>query len=118
VVLLKPKLRQVDFEGFGQQGSYVAHRFFALAETDEVQNLGWVGESILNFFGEISVAILADGNVVNVGNLRAYGIETRLDSKRGETAEVLAAIEALLGDREDYLTVMHDGRRGVGVKHV
>ena len=118
MVLAEPKLRGVDFERCGQQRANVTHRLFALAETDEIQNLRWVGESVLDFLREIRVAILADSDVVNIRNLCAYGVETRLDSKRGETAEVLVAIEALFGDGEDHFTVMHDRRRGVGMKHV
>jgi hypothetical protein len=118
MVLLKAKLRGVDFERCGQQPANVAHRLFALAKADEIQNLGWIGESILNFLHEIGVAILTDSDVVNVRNPCAYGIETGFDGQRGETAEVLAAIEALFGDGEDHLTVMHDCRGGIGVKHV
>jgi hypothetical protein len=56
--------------------------------------------------------------VVNVRNLCAYGIETGFDGQRGETTEMLAAIEALLRDGKDYFTVMHDRRGGIGVKHI
>jgi hypothetical protein len=56
--------------------------------------------------------------VVNVRNFGAYGLETGFDRQRGETAEVLAAIEAFFGDGEDHFAVMHDRRGGVGMKHV
>jgi hypothetical protein len=118
VVLLKTKLPGIDFERVAQQGTNVAHRLLALAEADEVQNPGWIGESVLDFLCEIRLAILTDRDVVDVRNLCADRVETRLDRERGETAEVLATIEALLGDGEGHFTIMHDRRRGIGMKHV
>ena len=73
---------------------------------------------IADLLRQVRVAILAYGNVADVGNLCTHCIQTRFDRKRGETAEVLTAIQALLGDGKDHFTVMHDRRGSIGMKHV
>ena len=41
-----------------------------------------------------------------------------LTASAGKPAEVLATVQALLGDGKLNFTVEHDRRRGVGMKHV
>ena len=87
VMLLKTELRGIDVERLGQQRAHVTHRFFALAQTNEIQNLGRIRKRVLNFLGEIRVAVLADRDVVDVGDLCAHRIQTRFDRKRGESRQ-------------------------------
>src|SRR5581483_5991758 len=101
-----------------QKSANVLHRFLALAETDEVENLGRFGKRVLHFLGEVGVAVLADGDMVNVGKARARGVEASADGEAGKSAVVLDTVEALLGDREQDLAVLNDGGGGIGVKHV
>ena len=70
MVLLKTELRGIDIKRLGQQRTHVAHRLFALAKTNEVQNLGRIGEGVLNFLRKVRVAVLANGYVFHIRNLR------------------------------------------------
>ena len=118
MMFLKAKLRRLDVERLAQKGAHVAHGLLALAKADEVQDLRRVSERVLNFPGKVRIAVLPDSDVIHVRNLCAGCIEASLHRQRRETAEVLVAVEALFCNRENDFTIQHDGRRGVGVKHV
>ena len=118
VMFLKTELRGVGIERFGEQRADIAHGFFALAQANKVQDLRRTSKSVLNFLGEVRVAVLADGDVVDVTNFRADCVETRLHRERWKSAEMFMTVEALLGDGEDDFSIAHDGGGGVGVKHV
>src|SRR5208283_3030293 len=118
VMFLKVELLRIEVKGMREQQAHIAQGLFALAHFDEVQNFGGIGERVLYFLGEIGIAILADCYVLDVGELRAYGVQTGLHSQGRETAVVLVAIEAFLGYGKKNLSIFDDGRRCVGVKHV
>ena len=56
--------------------------------------------------------------MINVGNLRARRIQTRLNRQRRKAAEVFVAVEPLFRNRKQNPAIENDGRRCVGVKHV
>jgi hypothetical protein len=118
MVLLKVKLGGVNFERLRQQRTQIPHFFFALAEANEIQNLGGIRKRVLNFFRKIGVAVLAHGDVVDVRNLCADGIETRFDRQRGEAGVVLAAVQTFFGNGKSYFAIVENRRGGVGMKHV
>src|SRR5579863_5948965 len=118
VVLLKRKCCGIDVEGLGNQSSHVAHRLLTLAQADEVQNPGGIGEGVLDFLGEVGIAILTYSHVVDICDLGADEVKASLNRKRGKTRIVLYAVQALFGDGEYDLTILHQCRRGVAVKHV
>ncbi len=118
VMLLKAKFRGINFESRREQRAHVAHGFLALAEANEVQNLGGVGQRVLNFLCQIRIAVLPDGHVVDVSNLRADRIQALFDRERGETAEMFVTVQTLLSNSEFDFAIEHDRRRGVGMKHV
>src|SRR5579862_1819857 len=97
VMLLKTQLRHVDIERFRQQRTNVANGLFALTKTNKVQNFGWIGDRILNFLHQICVAVLTNGNMLNIGNLYTNRIETRSYGQHRKTTKVLVAIQPLLG---------------------
>src|SRR5580692_12807348 len=118
VMLLERKCCGIDVEGLSNQGSHVAHRLLTLAQADEIQNPGGIGEGVLNFFGEIRIAVLTYSHVVDICDLGADEVEASFNRKRGKTGIVLYAVQALFGDSENHLAILHQCRRGVAVKHV
>ena len=90
----------------------------ALAQADEIQNLGRIRERILNLPGQVRVAVLTNCYVIDIGNLCANEVEASFDRKRGKTRVVLNAVQALFSNGENDLAVLHDCSRGVGVKHI
>ena len=80
MVFLKTKLLRIDLEGLGQKRAHIAKRFLTLTQADEIQDLGWIRERILHFPGEICIAVLADGDMIDVRNLRADCVQARLDA--------------------------------------
>src|SRR5580658_4673936 len=118
MVLLKTQLRGVGVERLDQQRSHITHGLFALAETNKIQNLGRIGERVLNFLREVRVAVLTNGYMFNIGNLRANCIQARSDRERRESAEVFMAVQPLLSNGELHFTIENERRGGIGVKHV
>src|SRR5439155_2203047 len=90
----------------------------ALATANDVRDVRGIGEPVLNFLRQVRVAILSNSDVSQVRNPCASCIEAGFHCQRRETAEVLVAVETLLGNSEDDFTILHDGRRGIGVKQV
>ncbi len=72
----------------------------------------------MDFFGEIRVAVLAYGDMVDIGNLRAHCVKTGFDCESGKTGKMFMAVEPFFGDGEGEVSIDNDGRRGVGMKHV
>ena len=72
----------------------------------------------MNFLGEVRVAVLADGDMIDVRNLRADCIQACFDRQRGKTAEMFMAVETLLGNGKFHFAIQNDRRRSIGVKHV
>jgi hypothetical protein len=105
VMLLKAELRGINVESFPEKRAHVTHGFFALAEANEVQDLRRVRECVLNLLGEIGVAVLADGYMLDVGNLCADGVKARFNGKCGKAAKMFVTVQTLLGDSEFHLAV-------------
>ena len=72
----------------------------------------------MNFLGQVRIAVLADGNVVDIGNLRAHGVQTGFNRQRGKSGEMFNPVEAFFGNRKNYFAVLHDSGGSVRVKHV
>ena len=72
----------------------------------------------MNFLHQICVAVLTNGNMLNVGNLCTNRIETRFYGQCRKATKVLVAIQPLLGNRELHFAVEHDRCGSVGVKHI
>src|SRR5580700_1899281 len=118
VVLLESKRFGIDLESLGNQRRHVAHRLLTTAQADEVQNPGGIGEGVLNFLSEVRVAVLTYSHVVDVCDLGTDKVQASLNRKRGKTRIVLDAVQALFGNGEYDLAILHQCSRGVTVKHV
>jgi hypothetical protein len=92
VMLLKPQTFRVHIESLCQQSANVVHGGLALPHFNEVQNLGRIRQRILNLLGEICVAVLAYGDVLNIGDLCAYDIETRLSGQSRKSSVMLKPV--------------------------
>ena len=101
-----------------KQRTHVAHRLLALPQADEIQNLGGIGQRILHLFGQVGIAVLAHRHVIYIGDLGAHRIQASLDRQRRKSRVVLDPVETFFGDREYDFSILHDGSRGVRVKHV
>ena len=111
-------MEAIHVERLRQQRTHITHRLFTLPHLYKIQNFRRIRQRILHFLGKIGVAVLANGYVLNVGELGAHSVETRLHRQRGKTAEVLVPVQSLLGDRKKNLSVFDDRRRSVSMKHV
>ena len=69
------------------------------------KNLGGIGQRVLNFLDQIRIAVLADGDVVDIGNLRADGIQAGFHRERGKSAEVLVPVQTLFGNGEFHFSI-------------
>jgi hypothetical protein len=118
VMLFEAELAGLDIKRPHQQGAHIAHRLFALSHANEIQNLVRICQGILHFLGEVSIAILADRDVLNVRNSRSHRIQAGFNGKRGKTSIVLLPIQPFFGNRENDFPILHDGSRGVGMKHI
>ena len=72
----------------------------------------------MNFLGEVRIAVLTYSHVVDICNLRADEIQASFNRERGKTGIVLYAVQALFGNSEYHLAILHQCRRGIAVKHV
>src|SRR5260370_21457846 len=118
VMLLKTELCGIDVEGLQQKRAHIAHSLFALAEANEVQDLGRVGERVLNLLCEIRVAVLADGHMLDIGNLRPDRIQTGLDRESGKSAEVFMAGWAVRRHSGLQLSLDPTPPAGAGAQHI
>src|SRR5580698_3168942 len=118
VMFAEAKRFRIDAECLGDQPSHVAHRLLTLTQADEVENLDGIRQRVLNFFRQVRIAILAYRHVIDIGNLRANEVEAGFNRERRKTSVVLNAVQALFGNRENNLAVLHQCSRRVRVKHV
>src|SRR5437868_7857200 len=112
MVFLKFKLLRADVESRGQQRAYVAHRLFALPQTDKVQNLRRITDRILNFPDQIGVAVLTDRHMLDVRDLRPNCIQTGFYGQSRKSPKVFASVEPLFRNGKLKFTVEHDGCGG------
>ena len=64
MMFLELQCRDIHIERLRQQCAHIAHRFFSLPHLYEIQNLGWIRQRVLNFLGEVGVAVLSDRNML------------------------------------------------------
>ena len=93
MMLLKLQRRGIDVERLRQQRTHIAHRLFALTHLYKIQDLRRIRQRILDFPDEVGVAILPNGNVLNVGDPRARRIQTRFHRQRGKSAVMFMPIQ-------------------------
>src|SRR6202035_4688142 len=118
MMFLETQRLRIDIERLRHERTHIAQQLLALSQTNEVQNFRGITQSIPNFPRKVGIAVLADRHMINIGNLCPSEIQASFDRKRRKSREVLDAIEALFGNGEDDLAVLHQRRRGVRVKHV
>src|SRR5439155_335150 len=102
VMLLKTELRRINVKRGGNQRAHVAHCFLVLAKADEIQNLGGIRKRVLDLSGEVGIAVLTDGDVINIRHLCARGVEAGFNGERRKAGIVLDPIQALFGNGKNY----------------
>ena len=105
-----------EFAGDGLlQGSEGATAEQHLAEGDQ---LAGAGEGGANFPAGVGARIAPYRDELHVGHAHAAHAQALVDREPRKARVVLAAVEALLGDRRDGATVDHQGGGGAGVEGV
>src|SRR5258708_3961469 len=64
------------------------------------------------------IAVLPYRHMFNIRNSSADRVQARFNGERRESAEMLAAVEALLHDGQFNLPLHHDPRRHLGMEKV
>src|SRR5438876_10249450 len=118
VMLLKTELRRINVKRGGNQRAHVAHCFLVLAKADEIQNLGGIRKRVLNFPGEVGIAILTDCDMINICDLCAGGVEAGFNGERRKAGIVLDPIQALFGNGKNYFAILNDGGGGVRMEDI
>ena len=85
VMLLKAQLGCINIERLGQQRPYISHGLLALAQANEIQDLCWIRQRILHFFGQVGIAVLPHRYVIDIRNPRAHRIQTGFNRQAQET---------------------------------
>jgi hypothetical protein len=118
MMLLELERAEIDIEGACDKATNIAHLLFTAAQLDEVQNLGGIGQRVLNFPGKVGIAVLPHSHMIDVRDLRTGGIQTCFHRERWESSVVLDTVESLFRNREKDLAILHDRSGGIRVEHV
>ena len=109
MVFLKAQQSGINIKRIGKKRANVTRRLLPLTQPDKIQNLGRIRECVLDFLGQIGIAVLSDRDMIDIGDLRAHRIEAGFNRERRKAAVMFAPVETLFRDREHHFPVLHNG---------